>query len=145
MDKETDTKETQENEPMEKAINVGIGFEPPAQGLRRPPRMEVKEIVVIHEPEEPLKSERVEEALQAMPDWHVTEEGESITCVKELPTSTVASLYTAYVTALAGARGLPVAVSATEGLVLVTLYGPRNGDCVGSLTESVLDVACLIG
>jgi hypothetical protein len=137
-----DTKDMKENELKENVINVGIGFErPPAQGLRRPPRMEVREVVVIHEPEEPLKSERVEEALQAMPDWHVTDEGDSITGVKELPTSTVASLYTAYVTGLAGARGLPVNVSVTDGMVLVTLYGP----CKGGLTESVLDVACQIG
>jgi pterin-4a-carbinolamine dehydratase len=115
-----DKKDTQEN-----AVNVGIRFEVPE--------------------EEPLKSERVEEALRAMPDWQVTLEGQAITRAKDLPTPEVASQYTAYVTGFAGSLGLPVAVSVSDGLVLVTVYARRNGDCMGGLTESVLDFASQIG
>ena len=136
----------------ENAVNTGIGFEPPEDeglGLRRPPRrppgVDVEEILVVHDPEEPLKSERVEEALEAMPDWEMTLEGQAITRAKDLPTPEVASLYTAYVTGFAGEMGLPVAVSVSGGLVLVTLYAPRRGDTMGGLTESVLDFARQIG
>ena len=136
----------------ENAVNTGIGFEVPEGGessLRRPPRkppgLDVEEILVVHDPEEPLKSERVEEALKAMPGWELTLEGESITHVKELPTPEVASLYTAYVTALAGALGQTVNVSVFSGMVLVTLYARSRGGCMGGLTESVLDFARQIG
>jgi hypothetical protein len=108
-------------------------------------KLEVEEILGVHDPEEPLKSERVEEALQAMPEWNVTLEGQAITRVKELPTPEVATLYTAYLTGLAGSLGLPVAMSVSDGLVLVTLYARRTGDCMGGLTESVLDFASQIG
>ena len=140
-------KDVKENE-----VNAGIGFELPeggASSLRRPPRrppgVDLEEILVVHDPEEPLKSERVEEALKAMPDWEVTLEGQAITRVKELPTPEVAALYTAYLTGFAGSFGQPVAMSVSGGLVLVTLYAPRRGDCMGGLTESVLDFARQIG
>lgn len=126
----------------------GIGFELPedeASGLRRPPRREVEEILVAVDPEEPLKSERVEEALKSMPEWEVTLEGQALTRVKELPTPEVASQYTAYVTGLAGALGRPAAVSVSGGLVMVTLYAPFRGDAMGGVTESVLDFARQIG
>src|SRR5688572_24710778 len=89
--------------------------------------VDLEEMLVVDDPEEPLKSERVEEALKAMPDWELTLEGQAVTRVKELPTPDVASLYTAYVTGFAGTVGLPVAVSVSEGMVLVTLYAPRCG------------------
>ncbi|HEV2853262.1 MAG TPA: hypothetical protein VHC97_10705 [Thermoanaerobaculia bacterium] len=129
----------------ENTVDVGIGFELPGQGLRRPPRREVEEILVVHDPEERLKSERVEEALRAMPEWELTLEGRAITRVKDLPTPEVASQYTAYVTGLAGHLRLPVAVSVSEGLVMVTLYGPGSVNCMGGLTQSVLDLAHQIG
>ena len=136
----------------ETAVNMGTGFELPEDeelGLRRPPRrppgVDLEEILVVHDPEEPLKSERVEEALRAMPDWELTLEGQAITRVKELPTPEVATLYTAYVAGFAGAVGLPVAVSVSEGLVLVTLYTPRRADRMGGLTEAVLGFAGQIG
>lgn len=133
----------------ENAVNGGgIGFELPGQELRRPPRPpfgEVEEILVVHDPEAPLKSERVEEALRAMPEWVLTLEGQAITRSKDLPTAEVASLYTAYVTGFAGHFGVPVAVSFSGGVVLVTLYGPRRSDCMDGLTESVLDLARQLG
>lgn len=136
----------------EKAVNVGVDFELPEDevtSLRRPPRKpggsEVAEILVVHDPEAPLKSERVEEALRSMPDWEVTLEGQSITRVKELPTPEIATLFTAYVTGFAGTLGQPVAVSVSGGLVLVTLYARGSGNCMGGLTESVLDFARQIG
>jgi hypothetical protein len=136
-------------ETKEIAVSGEIGFElPVGQGLRRPPKpplSEVEEILVVVDPEEALKSERVEEALRAMPEWVMTLEGQAITRAKELPTPEVASLYTAYVTGFAGHLGLPVAVSVSDGLVLVTLYAPRRGDCMGGLTESVLDLARQLG
>ncbi len=139
-----DEKENAVNSCMEYGLPEG---EEPS--LRRPPRrppgLDVEEILVVHDPEEPLKSERVEEALKAMPDWDLTLEGQAVTRVKELPTPEVASLYTAYVTGFAGTAGLPVTVSVSGGIVLVTLFAPRKGDCMGGLTESVLGFARQIG
>ena len=127
---------------------VGIGFELPDcpdQGLRRPPRREVEDILVMPAHEEPLKSERVEEALKAMPEWALTLEDDSITRVKELPTPEVAALYTAYVTALAGALDQQVNVSVFSGMVLITLYARDRHGCLSGLTESILDFARQIG
>jgi hypothetical protein len=138
-----ETKDMQEN-----AVNAGIGFELPedeAATLRRRPRRDLEEILVGHDPEEPLKAERVQEALRAMPEWELTLEGQSITRVKELPAPEVATLYTAYVTGLAGFLGLPVAVSVLDGLVLVTLFAPNHGGGMAGLTEPVLDFARQIG
>ena len=129
-----DTKDTQEY-----AVNGGI------EELRRPPRRDVEEILVVGDPEDPLKSERVEEALRAMPGWGRTVEGQAISHLKDLPTPEVASLYTAYVTGFAGSLGLPVAMSVKGGLVLVTVCAPARGGCMGELTESVLDFARQIG
>ncbi len=134
---------------MENVVNGGVGSEEGESSLRRPPRRppgaDLEEILVVQDPEETLKSERVEEALRAMPDWELTLEGQAVTRVKELPTPDVASLYTAYVTGFAGTLGLPVAVSVSDGMVLVTLYAPRRGNTLGGLTESVLDFARQIG
>jgi len=130
------------------AVNGGIGFELPEQELRRPPKPplgELEEILVVVDPEAPLKSERVEEWLRALPEWEVTLEGQAITRTKELPTSEVASLYTAYLTGFAGHLGLPVAMSVSGGLVLVTLYAPGCGECLDGLTESMFDFAHQIG
>jgi len=148
MKKKQDTEGTQEN-----AVDAGIGFEVPIGfevaedevALRRPPRPELEEILVVHDPEAELKAERVQEALRAMPEWELTLEGQAITRVKELPTPEVASLFTAYVTGFAGSLGLPVAVSVSDGLVLVTLYAPSGCGSVGGLTQSVLDFAGQIG
>jgi hypothetical protein len=142
--KGTDVKDVKEN-----AVSVEIGFEGTEDGvhedgvttLRRRPRPQFEEILVVQDPEESLKSERVQEALRAMPEWDLTMEGQAISRVKELPTPEVASLYTAYVTGFSGSLGMPVAVSVSGGLVLVTLYGPNGGDCRGGLTESVFDFA----
>jgi len=146
--KDTDIKDMKEN-----AVDVEIGFEGPVGfevpedevALRRPPKGDLEEILVVIDPEAELKAERVQEALRAMPEWELTLEGQAITRVKELPTPEVATLYTAYVTGFAGSLGLPVAVSVSDGLVLVTLYAPSGCGCVGGLTESVHDYAVQIG
>jgi len=146
--KNTETKNTDVKENAVNAGTAGIGFEVPkdeVSKIRRPPRPQFEEILAVHEPEESLKSERVQEALRAMPEWEITMEGQAISRVKELPTPEVASLYTAYVTGFSGSLGLPVAVSVSAGLVLVTLYAPTGGHCMGGVTESVLDFARQIG
>jgi len=130
------------------AVNGGIGFELPEQELRRPPKPplgELEEILVVVDPEAPLKSERVEEWLRALPEWLVTLDGQGITRSKDLLTPEVASLYTAYVTGYAGHLGLPVAVSVSDGMVRVTVYSPSCGDGMGVLTESMFDFAHQIG
>ena len=87
----------------------------------------------------------MQEALRAMPEWELTLESQAITHVKELPTPEIASLYTAYVIGFAGSLGLPVAVSVSDGLVIVSLYAPGGAACMGGLTGSMIDFACQIG
>jgi hypothetical protein len=131
----------------ENKVSMEIGFQGPEDGmtaLRRRPRPQLDEILVVHDPEESLKSERVQEALRAMPEWDLTMEGHAISRVKELPTPEVASLYTAYITGFAGSLGMPVGVSVAGGVVVVTLYTP-TGNCPGGRTEAVLDFARQIG
>ena len=119
---------------------------PEGNWLRRPPRRAEEEAAALvaqggKEAEAKLKSERVEERLLAMPEWRLTLEDKAITRVKELPTSQVAMLYSAYVTGLAAASNLPVSVNVTGGRVLVTLFARRNRGRFTNLTESVLDLA----
>jgi hypothetical protein len=92
-----------------------------------------------------LKSERVEEALKAMQGWKAAPGTRAINRVKSFPTSDVARLYSSFVTGLAGALKLPVAVHVWEGHVVVTLHAPRSHGRIGPLTEEVLGFGKLLG
>jgi hypothetical protein len=148
-----ETKGTDVKDVKEDAVSIEIRFEETENGvsedrvtnLRRRPRPQFEEILVIHDPEESLKSERVQEALRAMPEWDLTMNDHAISRVKELPNPEVASLYTAYITGFAGSLGMPVSVSVSDGLVIVTLFAPAGGDCRGERIESMLDFARQIG
>jgi hypothetical protein len=92
-----------------------------------------------------LKAERVQQELQAMPGWRLAAGGKTIDRAKAFPNAEVARLYSGFVTAYAGALELPVVTSAAGGQVIVTLHAPRSHGRVGPLTESVLELARLLG
>ena len=115
----------------------GTGQEPPAG---TPPAGEGGEPIV-----QRLKSERIQEELKAMPAWELVDEEEAIDCVKNFPTTYVAALYTAYVTAYAAAAGFSVTLSVTGGQVCVTVYAQPINGCPGELDLPVLAFARQLG
>ena len=147
MPKEIVDKEIVDKEIVDVVYPAPLPPAPPeGSELRRPPRRQEDEAAALvakggKDAEAKLKSERVEERLRAMPEWRLTLEDKAITRAKELPTSQVATLYSAYVTGLAAASNLPVCVNVAGGRVLVTLFARRNRGRFTNLTEAVLDLA----
>jgi pterin-4a-carbinolamine dehydratase len=94
---------------------------------------------------EHLKSERVQEALRAMPAWQLAHQEMAIQSVKAFPTPEVASLYAAFAARYGAAAGFPVTVSIAGGQVCVTVFAPQVNGCAGDLTESVLAFARQLG
>ncbi len=117
---------------------VGILITNPAEvkvWLRRPP----------HRPQEELKPERVQEALQALPGWKLNLNRQSIERLHEFGDARVAMAYAAFVTYLTGADRQIVSVLVKGGHVGVSLHGyPRKGN-KGGITKSVLEMAKLLG
>lgn len=124
---------------QELEVETGTGT-----GLRRPPKPPELELMV-HDGQEGLKSERVEEMLREMTQWQLTLQGRAITRTRELPAPMVATLYSAFVTSLAAACELPVIVSVSGGRVLVTLHAPGCQECIPNLTEDVFALARMLG
>jgi hypothetical protein len=123
----------------------------PQENLRRPDKHELDpEALMAQGGVDPdvaarLKAERVQEMLQAMPQWRRTLGGKAINRVKAFPTPAVAALYGGYVIGLAGSLGLPVTVSVAGGQVLVTLHERRKHGYLVEITETVVDFAQQIG
>jgi pterin-4a-carbinolamine dehydratase len=82
-----------------------------------------------------LKSERVEEELQAMSGWALAREEKAIECVKTFPTSEVAALYAAFVSRFASAAGFFVTVSLAGGQVCLTVFPPQSNGCRGEVVD----------
>ena len=83
--------------------------------------------------------------LPTQPGWQLTADAKTLNRAREFPTPEVASLYSAFVTGFAGALSLPVAVSVSDGQVLVTLHARRNRGRLGAVTDAVLDFARRLG
>jgi hypothetical protein len=94
---------------------------------------------------ESLKPERVQEWLRAWPAWELSANGRSLHRVKTFPSTTVATRYGTFVTALAGALGQPLRLSLADGNVDLELYACRERGRFGPLTETVLDLAAQLG
>lgn len=95
--------------------------------------------------QERLRQEHAQEVLQALPGWRMTADGKALHRTRELPTPAVASLFSAYVTGLAGALSLPVAVNVCGGQVMVTLHARRSHGRLVIVTDAVLDLARRLG
>jgi hypothetical protein len=94
---------------------------------------------------ETLKPERVQEWLRAWPAWELSANGRSLHRVKTFPSTTVATRYGTFVTALAGALGQPLRLSLADGNVDLELYACRERGRFAPLTETVLDLAAQLG
>jgi hypothetical protein len=95
------------------------------------------------EPE--LKPERVQEWLQARPDWRLDEKGRTLQRTRKFPTREVAAQYGGFVTGLAGALALPVKVDVCDRQVALWLYSGRHRGRCNPLTETVLGFADQLG
>lgn len=106
----------------------------PTVWLRRPPR-----------PEEELKPERVQLALQSMPGWRLDMNRRTIDRLHEFGDARVALAYAAFVTKLAEADRQVASVLVSGARVCLSLHGyPRRGS-KGGITESVLEMAKRLG
>jgi hypothetical protein len=92
-----------------------------------------------------LKPERVQEWLQARPEWHLSPAGKVLHGSRAFPTCEAATHYSAFVTSLAAALALPVKVKVADYRVELSLFSPRHGRRFNPLTEAVLDFATRIG
>ena len=105
--------------------------------LRRPPRRLAGA---------KLKSERVEEMLQALTGWSLAPDGGAIQRTRKFPTARVAGLFAGYVADFATSRRQGACVMLSGRQVLLTLPGAplRNGR-FGGLTETVFELAQQLG
>jgi hypothetical protein len=92
-----------------------------------------------------LKPERVQEFLDAWPDWTLGMAGRAVLRTRVFPNPTVASSYGAFVTRFASAHGLPVSIDVQSGKVQIALFSPRNDEGFQPLTEAVLQLAEALG
>jgi pterin-4a-carbinolamine dehydratase len=118
--------------------------------LKRPPHPQgdpaaiaLELIPGVDDPE--LKPERVQEWLQARPDWQLDEKGRMIHRVRKFPNREVAAQYSSFVTGLAASLALSVKVKVSEGQVALSLYSGRRGGRCNPLTENVLGFADQLG
>lgn len=103
--------------------------------LRQPPRQFP----------EYLKSERVQEELQAMPTWRQLPTGKAIVRDFRLSSQRAAATYAAFVSAYAGDLGQPVHLYMNGRTLNVKLFSPyKNGRAV-PLTMDVIDFARSLG
>ena len=112
---------------------------PPGQRLRRPPRNPDGLVAA----PDPLKSERVEQRLQAASSWRIFSRGQMVQKSKQFPGKIEAMLYSSFVASLASSLNVPVEVRLLGLWVVVTLQGlGRKGKAV--LSDAQLDFAVLI-
>jgi pterin-4a-carbinolamine dehydratase len=92
-----------------------------------------------------LKSERVEEMLQAIPAWRVLPGGKAIDRALKFPSPRVALAYAEFVAAFATEVGLAVNFNLDKELVVLTLAAPRRRGRPGDLSETVVAFAHQLG
>src|SRR3954451_2707431 len=95
--------------------------------------------------QERLRRERAQQAIQTMPGWELTPDAKAIHRAREFPTPEIASLFSSYLTSLAGALSLPVAVHHSGVHMVMTLSAkPVRGRRM-VVTDAVLDFARRLG
>jgi pterin-4a-carbinolamine dehydratase len=111
----------------------------------------MSQAVTVHKQDTPpavsqrLKSERVEEALQAIPAWRILRGRRSIDRVFTFPSPRVALAYAEFVSALATDMGLAVTLNLDREQVVLTLAGSRRRGRQWYLTEAVVAFAKQLG
>jgi pterin-4a-carbinolamine dehydratase len=105
--------------------------------LRQPPRP-------VGGPSVDLKSERVQEALAAMPGWRAVRGMRAVEKFQRFPTAQVAQAYAAYVKAFADEVGQRCSVLQECNQLTVLVTGRRSNGGLG-ITKPVLDFARRLG
>jgi pterin-4a-carbinolamine dehydratase len=94
---------------------------------------------------EELKSERVQEMLQAMPAWALLPESQAIGRTFQFPSKQVATKFAEYVSAYAREEGHNVNLDVSRVEVSLTLTGPKERGRYGELTEEIVSFAQRLG
>jgi pterin-4a-carbinolamine dehydratase len=110
-----------------------LTVEPP--GLRRPP---IRPELFTN----PLKPERVQEMLAAIPAWQILGQGKSLRREKSFPDVMAALTYSAFVSSLASNLHVPVSMRVQATRVVLTMGSTRQGRA--PLSEAQLAFALLI-
>jgi pterin-4a-carbinolamine dehydratase len=92
-----------------------------------------------------LKSERVQEMLQAMPAWRLLPGGQAIDRAFQFPSTRVAATFAEFVSAYAGEEGHTVNLDVSKGEVVLKLAGPKKRGRPGDLTVEIVAFARKLG
>jgi pterin-4a-carbinolamine dehydratase len=96
-------------------------------------------------PVQKLKSERVQEMLQAMPAWALLPEGQAIGRTFQFPSARVASKFVEYISTYAEEEGHNINLDVSKAEVDLTLTGPKVKGRYGDLTEETVAFAQKFG
>ena len=92
-----------------------------------------------------LKPERVQQALEKLPSWRLSEDGLAIETERRFTTSQGASAFARLACRLASKLGQPVKIDVADQTAVVTLTGHPVRGCTGGLNGPVFRLADLIG
>ena len=109
--------------------NLAVAANDPDGKRRRPPL------------EAPLKAERVQEMLRALPEWRLSPGVKGIDRTRSFPSEEVAALYASFVTGFARAHGVPVYLHLYGRRVKVILHERLRRGRFVDLTERVVRFA----
>jgi pterin-4a-carbinolamine dehydratase len=89
-----------------------------------------------------LKSERVQDRIQELPNWELADEGKELRHVRKFLNPGDAEAWANFVIQLACSHGQPVTLGLAGKKVEVTLPGhPARGFIKGGITNAVVDLA----
>lgn len=93
-----------------------------------------------------LKSERVQNRIQELQGWELTDEGAALRQLRKFVNPGDAEAWVSFVIQLAGSHRQPVTVGLAGRKVEVTLAGhPARGFVKGGITNPVIDLAEALG
>lgn len=94
---------------------------------------------------ERLKAERVQLALDAIPEWRQHPDGMSLQRVRQFPETAVAKAYVGYVLEVATAFKLPVSLQWADTRLVITLRGFSKKSREKGITLALVNLATAIG
>jgi hypothetical protein len=112
---------------------------PVPDGVRPPQDLSAEEVRMR------LKSERVQIALAAIPDWTQDPDGNSLQRVRQFAQATVAKAYVGYVLEVATAFKLPVSLQWADRQLVITLRGFSQKSRQNGITLALVNLATALG
>jgi len=92
-----------------------------------------------------LKSERVQEALAAMPEWQQLPDGLSLQRVRQFPQAAAAKAYVVYALETATAFKLPISLQWADRQLVITLRGFTQKSRQSGITMTMVHLAAALG